>query len=205
MKRVVRGTMVAGAFVLALVGGSCASSNMLDSTQGDVNFQIASTSTSSTYPWAHMLIGQMSFSPTSAGGALGDPLAMLPTASSVDLNSSFSVPPLRVTAQAYELNAFQVGFELNIVNSQPVGVGTTGTCNGSVLETLRTKTPNDDSTIVPTCDFTVRTGSSTPINVTVDTAGLTALLVSKYNCATNVYTPPTSAELLPFLQFQCGP
>jgi len=137
--------------------------------------------------------------------ALSDPLAMLPTASSVDLNSSFSVPPLRVTAQAYQLNAFQVGFELNIVNSQPAGVGTTGTCNGSALETLRTKTPNDDSTIVPTCEFTVRTGSATPINVTVDTAGLTALLVSKYDCTTNVYTPPTSAELLPFLQFQCGP
>ena len=205
MNRVVRGTMVAGAFVLALLGGSCTSSDMIDSTQGDVTFQIASTSTTTTYPWARMTIGQMTFSPTAGGGALSDPLAMLPTASSVDLNSSFSVPPLRVTAQAYQLNAFQVGFELNIVNSQPAGVGTTGTCNGSALETLRTKTPNDDSTIVPTCEFTVRTGSATPINVTVDTAGLTALLVSKYDCTTNVYTPPTSAELLPFLQFQCGP
>jgi len=205
MKHVWRGTMVVSAFVLALVGSSCASSNMIDSSHGDVTFQIVSTSPSTTYPWERMLVGQITFVPANPGGALSDPIAMLPTASSIDLNGSFSVPPLRVTAQTYELNAFQVGFELNIVNSQPVGVSTTGTCNGSVLETLRTKTPQDDSTLAPPCTFTVRTGGTTSIIADVDATGLAGLLQSKYDCVTTTYTPPTSAEILQFIQFQCEP
>ena len=136
-------------------------------------------------------------------GALGDPFALLPTATVIDLNNSgsTSVPVVQATAQTYELDAFDLAFLLNTVDVSP----TSDSCDGSTLVSLATDENSERSTVSPNCQFTVQRNATATINVTVDGAGLVALLESKYDCGTGVYTVPTSAEILPFLQFQCGP
>jgi hypothetical protein len=206
MKHVWQAGIAITAFVLALAGASCVSSNQIDSSTGLVDFHLSATSTPVGYPWARMNIGQMKFHPLTPG-ALGDAFVLFPTATAVNLNNvaATSVPPVQATAQTYVLDPFSAGFELNVLPEQPASLPTqSGLCNGSTLESLRTK-DGEQSTIAPACQFTVPRNATASIGVIVDGAGLAALLVSKYDCTTNQYTPPTSAEILPFLQFQCGP
>lgn len=199
MKHALQAAIVVGAFVLALAGSSCVTSDMIENSQGQITFEITSTS-AAAFPWAKMIVNQMKFHPTTPG-ALSDPLVLLSSATSIDLSSSsVSANTVRVTATTYALDSFEANFELNVVSSQPSGM----VCAGSTVEQLRTGI-GQESTIVPSCQFTVPASGTVPILVTVDGAGLAALLVSKLDCGSSNYTAPTSAEILPFLSFQCEP
>jgi hypothetical protein len=59
-------------------------------------------------------------------------------------------------------------------------------------------------TVEPTCTFSVPPGGGASLRIVVDGAGLAGLLTSKFDCSTNIFTPPTEAELLTVIDFQCG-
>jgi hypothetical protein len=199
-----RAAIVAAAFALALAGPSCTSSEVIATQQGEVQVLVSSTSAPAGYPWGRITVSQMTFRPVPPG-PLTAPYALFLGGQSFDMSGSATLEPVRVSALTYEIQPFDAGFELNVDPVQPPSpVGQSGVCDNGNLLSLRTKN-GEETSVAPACQFVVTTSGLVQVNIAVDGAGLAALLASKYNCGSNTYTPPTSAEVLPFLTFQCGP
>jgi hypothetical protein len=200
-----RAALLAVAVALASIGGGCTGSDVLVADRGQISLQIQMSSTPApTYAFATFTVNQIEFRATDPGSSQSqsDPLALLSTALTVDLNaaSTTTASTVTVTSQAYVIEPFTLSeFQLNV---DPVAPGSSA-CSGSTVISLR---PSESVTIDPPCTFTVpRTGSVT-IPVTIDGAGLATFLASRIDCSDpSTFNPPTSAELLAYVSFQCGP